>query len=314
MTKRRRVLIALSFGISAALALVVWLLGFESAANAVGLVTAAIGAISWLLSRLAPKPSANDDAKSGRAGVAKPSTTPRRRRALLVAASLAPVVAVAAGVLLVWQLGDGGRSDPNRARQATPSARPVAPPAGGPGGSGQPDGSSGSAGPGTPGPSNGPSNGPTPVITPIVDPMPPTRPPTGRPTTPPIQSPKPAQPWIPPAGTPEWTLYDTDGVRFLPTPSRRSAEGHPEMTFQFEPYRQMNWYQWTDSTDLSYQGCRSASAARWDSLKLEDFTTPRTYCRREPGDPSKVAYVQFTAKDMTADPPYVKVRVWVYSP
>lgn len=339
MSKRLRVLLAVSFGISAAIALTVWLLGFDGAANAIGLLTAALGMGSALLGWLVPNadprgpqpavdgvrttgdadPVGTDSARRAVPRPAAPPDPPRptsaaraRRWAFVAAASLAPVLLVAgvSVVLLVERWDDGRSARPGAALDGTASPEPV-PGATGVTPSGVASGSAAPAASGTPGTAD-----PTGQITPIVDPPPPpspTRKSRGTTTPRPENSVRVGQPWDPPAGTPEWTLYDTDGVHFLPRPTYLARVGATDLTFQLNMH-QINWYQWTDSDDLSYQGCRNPAADRWDGLKLDLFAAPRTYCRQEPDDPSKVSYVQFTAKDMNADPPYVKVRVWVHSP
>ncbi len=62
------------------------------------------------------------------------------------------------------------------------------------------------------------------------------------------------------------------------------------------------------------QGCRDTSAPHWDSLKLDLVTAPVTYCRQALSDPNNVEYVQILALDMEANPPYARIKVWVYRP
>lgn len=339
MSKRLRVLLAVSFGISAAIALTVWLLGFDGAANAIGLLTAAIGLGSAMLGWLVPGANSPDshpvvggarataDADSvgtdpARRALPRPGAPPdppprtsagrARRWTLVAAASLAPILVVGGAILLVRQLDAGRPTNRDAALDGTGSSPMPSPGLNGTMPSAVASGSAGPTAPGTPGPAD-----PTGRITPVVDPPPPPSPTRrandGTRTPRPGDSVRDGQPWDPPAGTPEWTLHDTDGVRFLPRPTHLARVGSADLTFQANMH-QINWYQWTDSDDLSYEGCRNPSATRWDGLKLDLFTTPRTYCRREPQDPGTVSYVQFTAKDMDANPPYVKVRVWVHSP
>ena len=64
-------------------------------------------------------------------------------------------------------------------------------------------------------------------------------------------------------------------------------------------------------TDLSIAGCRNVQKPHWDAIKLDGFSTPRTYCRVDPQNTGRVQYIELTAKDMAATPRYVKVRAWV---
>ncbi|GAB3137355.1 hypothetical protein GCM10027290_02950 [Micromonospora sonneratiae] len=299
MTNRSRILIFLATIATVGLVIVVWRFGVKGANELVSLIGAVIAAIGVLVGMLVPEPSAT--AAANDAPARPPLTRAARLRRGLVAGSA--VILIAALVVVGWQVADRHRAG-ERDRTSQLAA-------------------TGSVTPGTDGIPAQPTGTPTAVATnvnstagtPPVDVV--TRgvqpgqtgadPTKGVPT---VMPPPVVHAPAVPAGTPEWTLYDTDAVQFLPAPRLQRAAGFGELTFQLNMH-QINWYQWTDSDDLSYRGCRDPDATRWDGLKLDLFTTPRTYCRREPSDPSKVSYVQFTAKDMTANPAYVKVRVWV---
>jgi hypothetical protein len=119
-------------------------------------------------------------------------------------------------------------------------------------------------------------------------------------------------PWLAPAGTPEWTLHHGDAISFGDSAEYREAPGWGDPQLMADDnLQQLNWYQWTDSLDLSIAGCRNAQKPHWNAIKLDGFTTPRTYCRVDPQNTSRLQYIEFTAKDMAATPRYVKVRAWV---
>lgn len=135
-----------------------------------------------------------------------------------------------------------------------------------------------------------------------------------------VQTPTPTQtiaardPWLAPAGTPEWTLHHGDAISFGDSAEYQQAPGwgDPQLLAD-DNLQQLNWYRWTDNLDLSIAGCRNAQKPHWDAIKLDGFNTPRTYCRVDPQNTSRVQYIEFTAKDMAATPRYVKVRAWVVS-
>lgn len=133
-----------------------------------------------------------------------------------------------------------------------------------------------------------------------------------------VQTPTPTHPitardpWLAPAATPEWTLHHGDAISFGDSAEYQQAPGwgDPQLLAD-DNLQQLNWYRWTDNLDLSIAGCRNAQKPHWDAIKLDGFSTPRTYCRVDPQNTSRVQYIEFTAKDMAATPRYVKVRAWV---
>ncbi|MEU8263208.1 hypothetical protein AB0C02_21575 [Micromonospora sp. NPDC048999] len=135
-------------------------------------------------------------------------------------------------------------------------------------------------------------------------------------TTPPASteaspSPSPTDPpWIPPADAPRWTLRANDSIAFRPEPAL-TRNGGTGLIFQPEQH-QLAWYQWTDDPkDLSYAGCRSARATRWDAIDLKLVgRKPRTYCQPDPADPTVVNYVRILGNRYDGHPPSVDVQVW----
>lgn len=285
MTSRHRTLTILGLITLIGLAIALWQLGLDGANQLVGLVGATIAIVGALAGLVVPGP-APTGAPEAQPGPATPRS-PGRRNLVFSAAAVAATLVIAGGLILHAVTA---RDDP-AAISPTPST-PSAPIAGATASAESTSAVEPSRTIGTTG--HPATSGATP--------------PTTR-----ITTAAPSQPWLAPAGTPEWTLYDTDAITFLPKPVHQSATGFGDLIFQLNMH-QVSWYQWTDSTDLSYAGCRSDSATRWDGLKLDLFDAPRTYCRREPSDPTVVSYVQFTAKDMDASPAYVKVKVWIYRP